>query len=290
MNITGPILNLFLNKKAKLSLFSLLSIQLDAGLELETALAQAADTMKMRGAWAAYFAARYILKQTRERDRNAAFLEFANGTEALILADLGERDAGQVFRSAVRVMQSSMTISPTIRNNLAMPAVLVVATVGLMWMLHALLLPQVVEQQSTPSALITSTYALTSWVEAHIRWIGLGLVGYWIFMLVYGNWSSDPVRRGVFDRLSIGFRLNKIMVGCAFWITLIEKIKAGGEISTKTLSELAAHQSPYAGGCVKRISNKMSGKTPDLKRVSAFCHENQRPKWRADYAQTPLSQ
>ena len=178
MIVPGPLINLFLSQKTKKSLFSLIAIQLDAGLEIEEALEQSIETMRIRGFPVGAMAARYIRSQESSGDMKAAFMQFASGSEALILSDLGKKDAPLVFRGVVRVMSSVSTIRRAILSNLVQPLVLIIATVGLLALLHFALFPQVIDGQRAPSSLLSNTYAVTLFIEANIVFIGLGLLGW----------------------------------------------------------------------------------------------------------------
>ena len=231
---------------------------LEAGFSLERALDVTAQTAKdqgqagragLLGAW------RRALLEDRFADAVAGCLP---ASEAMIFHGYGRVDAGVLFAAAARVAEMRERQLSAVWKALAMPLVLGVGVVLLLWAAGGYFIP-VIETVSPPetwSARARLFGSVSTWLHGN----SLVFAGVLAGVCAVTGWAmvawSGP-GRVLLDRIA-PFSLYRTVTGSAFLFVVMEFLAAGIDVNDRAFDALKRAASPYARHRIGAIQGFMA--------------------------------
>ena len=249
---------LVLGRKARADCFRMIADLLDAGFSLERALeiaAQAAADQGQRararllGSW------RRALLEDRFADAVAGCLP---ASEAMIFHAYGRVDAGVLFAAAARVGDMRERQLNAVWKALAMPLVLAVGLVLLLWAAGGYFIP-VIETVSPPEQWGQGARLFRSastWLFANPLVFGGTLAGLTAATAAAMVAWTGP-GRVVLDRIA-PFSLYRTLTGSAFLFVVMEFLAAGIDVNDRAFEALKRSASPYARHRIASIQGFMA--------------------------------
>ena len=249
---------LVLGRKARADVFRMIADLLEAGFPLERALEIAERVAKEQGQ-----AARASLLRSWRRalleDRFAkAIAASLPASEAMIFHAYGRVDAAVLFAAAARVAEMREKQINAVWKALAMPLVLAVGLVLLLWAAGGHFIP-VIETVSPPEEWGSGARLFRSvsvWLNANSLVFGATLAG--LAALVAGAmvaWTGPG--RTLLDRIA-PFSLYRTVCGSAFLFVVMEFLAAGIDVNDRAFEALKRAASPYARHRIAAIQHFMA--------------------------------
>jgi type II secretory pathway component PulF len=243
---------------------------MNAGLEERVAFDEAILSFKRRGSLVSWLVAKDMSKGLGSSKFQKKLLFYSKGGERILFADIQERGAALVFLCVSRYLKSRNVISSHFLRNTALPIVLILGCCGIFYMLHSMLIPFVVERDANDlQGGLLKFYQITSWIEQNYFALSVGWVSYLAVILSLMPFASGWVRHQIMDRIFLSYRLYKLNVAFAFYSTIIETLRVGGEINKSTLEDMAKGQSRYVRQSIKRLNAAMAQHKFDFAIIAA---------------------
>ena len=249
---------LALGRKARADVFRMIADLLEAGFPLERALEIAARTAKEQGqggrarllaSW------RRALLKDRFADAIAASLP---ASEAMIFHAYGRVDAGVLFAAAARVAEMRDRQLNAVWKALAMPMVLAVGLVLLLWAAGGHFIP-VIETVSPPEEWSAGAQLFRSaslWLYGNTLVFASVLAGLAAFTATAMVAWTGPGRTAL-DRIA-PFSLYRTLTGSAFLFVVMEFLAAGIDVNDRAFEALKRAASPYARHRIAAIQRHMA--------------------------------
>ncbi len=246
---------LVMGRKARVDCFQTVADLLDAGFELERALGVSVRAMPGGGRARLIQSWRAALPAGRFAQAMAASVP---ASEAMIFEAYGRVEAGRLFAAAARVASLRERQMAAVRKALAMPLLLGVAVVTMLWAAGGWFVPVLASvvppERWGPAAGLFR--AVSSWLYAH----PLGFAGLCIAVLVPGGlamvlWTGPG--RAALDRIA-PFSLYRTLTGSAFLFVVLELLGAGVDLNDRAFEDLKRRAGPYARHRIGAIQGHMA--------------------------------
>ena len=244
-----------MGRKARVDCFQTVADLLDAGFELERALDVTAQALAGRGARSRLIASwRAALPQGRFAEAMAGSVPAA---EAMIFEAYGRVDAGRLFAAAARVAELRERQMAAVRKALAMPLLLAVALVAMLWAAGGWFVPVlesvVPPERWGPAAGVFRAVSVWLYGSPHLFVLfsgALALPGT-LAML----WWTGPGRTAL-DRIA-PFSLYRTVTGSAFLFVVLEFLGAGLDLNDRAFDDLKRRAGCYARHRIGAIQRQM---------------------------------
>ena len=244
--------------KARVDCFQMVVDMMEAEFALERALEVTIKAARDQGqsgrAW--------VLEKWREalpRDRFAAVAgSWVPGPEAMIFAASGRVDGRVLFAAAARVASLRERQMSAVWGALAMPVVLSVCVIVVMWAAGGHFIP-VLETVSAPESwgAGASLFRGTStWLYANPGVFAAWLLGGMAVVIVVMIFWTGPGRTAL-DRVA-PFSLYRMVTGSAFLFVVLEFVGARVDLNERTFMLLKSRASPYARHRISAIEREMA--------------------------------
>lgn len=257
--LRGLLVSLVLPSRARIDVFQMVADLLESGLALETALDITIETASSQGqTWRAA-----VLRQWRRALVTGRFAETAARwvppAEAMMFGAYGRVEAGVLFAGAARVAEMRSKQKSAMWRALALPVMLMVGLVILLWGAGGHFIP-VLEEVSDPSSwgLGAQLFRVVSvWLHGNFL-LFLGICGGLMFgvylLIIY--WTGPG--RQLADRVA-PFSLYRTLTGSAFLFVVLEFVAAGVDVNDRTFAAMKKGGSPYARHRIGAIQRFMNG-------------------------------
>ena len=249
---------LVLGRKARVDVFRMIADLLEAEFSLERALEIAARTAKdqgqagrarLLGAW------RRALLEDRFADALAGSLP---ASEAMIFHAYGRVEAGVLFAAAARVAEMRDRQLSAVWKALAMPVVLAVGLVLLLWAAGGYFIP-VIETVSPPEQWSWGARLFGSvsvWLHGNPLTVAGTLTGIAVLTgAAMAAWTGPG--RTLLDRIA-PFSLYRTLAGSAFLFVVMEFLAAGIDVNDRAFEALKRPASPYTRHRIAAIQQFMA--------------------------------
>ena len=228
---------------------------LDAGFELERALDVTAQALAGRGARSRLIASwRAALPQGRFAEAMAGSVPAA---EAMIFEAYGRVDAGRLFAAAARVAELRERQMAAVRKALAMPLLLGIALVAMLWAAGGWFVPVlegvVPPERWGPAAGVFRAVSVWLYGNPHLFVLfsgALALPG----ALAMLFWTGPG--RTALDRIA-PFSLYRTVTGSAFLFVVLEFLGAGLDLNDRAFDDLKRRAGCYARHRIGAIQRHM---------------------------------
>ena len=249
---------LALGRKARTDVFRMIADLLEAGFSLERALGIAAQVAKDQG----QRARAQLLLSWRRALLEDRFAETASdalpASEAMIFHAYGRVDAGVLFAAAARVAEMRDRQLAAVWKALAMPLVLAVGLVLLLWAAGGYFIP-VIETVSPPEEWSTGARlfrSMSTWLYDNTFLFGGMLAG----LAALTAWAmvawTGPGRTQL-DHIA-PFSLYRTITGSAFLFVVMEFLAAGIDVNDRAFEALKRSASPYVRHRIASIQGFMA--------------------------------
>ena len=246
---------LVMGRKARVDCFQTVADLLDAGFELERALDVTAQALGGGGARARLIASwRRALPASRFAEAMAACVPPA---EAMIFEAYGRVDAARLFAAASRVAELRERQMAAVRKALAMPVLLGIALVLMLWAAGGWFVPVlesvVPPERWGPAAglfravsvwLFDQPLAFAALCAGVAAPVGIAMV----------HWTGPG--RAALDRIA-PFSLYRTVTGSAFLFVVLEFLGAGLDLNDRAFEDLKRRAGPYARHRIGAIQRHM---------------------------------
>ena len=249
---------LVLGRRARADVFRMIADLLEAGFSLERALEVAAQAAKDQGQGGR---ARLLRswRQALLEDRFAdAIAGSVPASEAMIFHGYGRVDAALLFAAAARVAEMRERQLAAVWKALAMPLVLGVGVVLLLWAAGGYFVP-VIETVSPPETWSPGARlfgSVSRWLHANALLFGSVLAA----VCAVTGWAmaawTGPGRTAL-DRIA-PFSLYRTLTGSAFLFVVMEFLAAGIDVNDRAFEALKRAASPYARHRIGSIQGFMA--------------------------------
>ena len=245
---------LVMGRKARVDCFQTVADLLDAGFELERALDVTARTAAGGGRARLIASWRAALPAGRFGDAMAASVP---ASEAMIFEAYGRVEAGRLFAAAARVAELRERQMAAVRKALAMPVLLGIALVTMLWAAGGWFVPVlesvVPPERWGPAASLFR--AASVWLYAQ----PLGFAALCAAIAVPAgiatiHWTGPG--RTALDRIA-PFSLYRTVIGSAFLFTVLEFLGAGLDLNDRAFEDLKRRAAPYARHRIGAIQRHM---------------------------------
>ena len=249
---------LVLGRKARTDVFRMIADLLEAGFSLERALGIAAQVAKDQGQRAR---AQLLLSWRRAllEDRFAETAADAlPASEAMIFHAYGRVDAGVLFAAAARVAEMRDRQLSAVWKALAMPLVLAVGLVLLLWAAGGYFIP-VIETVSPPEEWSTGARlfrSMSTWLHANTLLFG-GMLAALAALTAWAMVAWTGPGRTQLDRVA-PFSLYRTITGSAFLFVVMEFLAAGIDVNDRAFEALKRSASPYVRHRIASIQGFMA--------------------------------
>ena len=249
---------LVMGRKARTDCFRMIADLLDAGFSLERALEIAAQASKdqgqagrarLLGSW------RRALLEDRFAGTVAGCLP---ASEAMIFHAYGRVDAAMLFAAAARVGEMRERQLSAVWKALAMPLVLGVGLVLLLWAAGGYFIP-VIESVSPPEQWSQGARlfrSVSTWLYANPLVFGGTLAGMAAVTATAMVAWTGPGRTQL-DRIA-PFSLYRTLTGSAFLFVVMEFLAAGIDVNDRAFEALKSSASPYTRHRIASIQGFMA--------------------------------
>ncbi len=247
-----------ISRKARVDIYATTADLLASGFSLERALAIAVTVATDQGR---HIEARMVGRWQRAL-RNGRFADeitlWVPSSEAMILGAYGRVDARHLFDGAARVADLQDRQMTAVRAALAMPALLFATLAVMLWGAGGYFMPvlgDLVPADEWP-AVATLFRDASLLLYRHPLVFGLALAslagGVAAVMLTW----TGPLRP-LLDSVA-PFSLYRTVVGSAFLFVLLEYLKAGVDLNSRTFDDLKRRASPYTRHRISAIQDLMT--------------------------------
>ena len=247
-----------ISRKARVDIYATTTDLLASGFSLERALAIAVTVAADQGK---HLEARMV-GHWQQALRNGRFADeitlWVPSSEAMILGAYGRVDARHLFDGAARVADLQDRQMTAVRAALAMPALLFATLAVMLWGAGGYFMPvlgDLVPADEWPAV-------ATLFRDASLLLYGYPLVfGLALVVLASGvaavmlTWTG-PLRP-LLDSIA-PFSLYRTVVGSAFLFVLLEYLKAGVDLNSRTFEDLKRQASPYTRHRITAIQDLMT--------------------------------
>lgn len=253
---------LVLGGKARVDVFRMIADLLEAGFSLERALEVAAQAAKDQGQGARA----HLLRSWRRALLEDRFAEIAAGalpaSEAMIFHAYGRVDAAVLFGAAARVAEMRERQLSAVWKALAMPLVLAVGLVVLLWPAGGFFIP-VIETVSPPEQWSEGARlfrSVSTWLYGNTP-VFAGTVAGLVAVTTGAMVAWTGPGRVLLDRIA-PFSLYRTITGSAFLFVVMEFLAAGIDVNDRAFEALKRAASPYARhriGAIQRFMAQGTG-------------------------------
>ena len=249
---------LAMGRKARTDCFRMIADLLDAGFSLERALEIAAQASKDQG----HAGRARLLGSWRRALLEDRFAEAVAGclpaSEAMIFHAYGRVDAAMLFAAAARVGEMRDRQLSAVWKALAMPLVLAVGLVLLLWAAGGYFIP-VIESVSPPEQWSQGARlfrSVSTWLYANPLVFGGTLAGMAaVTATAMVAWTGPG--RTLLDRIA-PFSLYRTLTGSAFLFVVMEFLAAGIDVNDRAFEALKSSASPYTRHRIASIQGFMA--------------------------------
>lgn len=247
-----------INRKARVDIYATTADLLASGFSLERALAIAVTVARDQGKpIEARMVARWqrALQDGRFADEIALWVP---SSEAMILGAYGRVDARHLFDGAARVADLQDRQMTAVRAALAMPALLFATLAVMLWGAGGYFMP--VLQDLVPAgewpavATLFRDASLLLYRYPLVFCLSLAALGGSVAVVMLA-WTG-PLRP-LLDAIA-PFSLYRTVVGSAFLFVLLEYLKAGVDLNSRTFDDLKRRASPYTRHRITAIQDLMT--------------------------------
>ena len=249
---------LVMGRKARTDCFRMIADLLEAEFSLERALEIAAQASKDQG----HAGRARLLGSWRRALLEDRFAETAAGalpaSEAMIFHAYGRVDAAMLFAAAARVGEMRDRQLSAVWKALAMPLVLAVGLVLLLWAAGGYFIP-VIESVSPPEQWGQGARlfrSVSSWLYANPLIFGGTLAGLAAVTAAAMVAWTGPGRTQL-DRIA-PFSLYRTITGSAFLFVVMEFLAAGIDVNDRAFEALKRSASPYTRHRIASIQGFMA--------------------------------
>ena len=246
---------LVMGRKARVDCFQTIADLLDAGFELERALDVTARAMPGGGRARLIASWRAALPAGRFAQTMAASVPPA---EAMIFEAYGRVDAGKLFAAAARVAELRERQMAAVRKALAMPVLLGIALVTMLWAAGGWFVP-VLESVVPPERWGPGAglfRAASVWLYDHP--LGFVLLCAAVAVpvgIATLRWTGPG--RAALDRIA-PFSLYRTVTGSAFLFVVLEFLGAGLDLNDRAFEDLRRRAGAYARHRIGAIQRHMA--------------------------------
>ena len=249
---------LALGRKARVDVFRMVADLLEAGFSLERALEVAAQAARDQGQGGRS----RLLRSWRRALLEDRFAETATASlpasEAMIFHAYGRVDAALLFAAAARVAEMRDRQLNAVWKALAMPLVLALGLVVLLWAAGGHFIP-IIETVSPPEQWSTGARLfrnVSTWLYGNTLVLAGTLVGLVVSTaLAMVAWTGPG--RVTLDRIA-PFSLYRTVTGSAFLFVVMEFLAAGIDVNDRTFDALKRVASPYTRHRIAAIQGFMA--------------------------------
>ena len=246
---------LVMGRKARVDCFQTVADLLDAGFELERALDVTAHALARRGARARLISSwRAALPAGRFADAMAASVPAA---EAMIFEAYGRVDAGRLFAAAARVADLRERQMAAVRKALAMPILLGIALVAMLWAAGGWFVPVlegvVPPERWGPAAGVFRAVSVWLYGNPLLFFALTGAVGVPVALAML-FWTGPG--RTALDSIA-PFSLYRTVTGSAFLFVVLEFLGAGLDLNDRAFEDLKRRAGAYARHRIGAIQRHM---------------------------------
>ena len=245
-----------MGRKARVDCFQTVADLLDAGFELERALDVTARALGGTGGRARLISSwRRALPQGRFAQAMASSVPPA---EAMIFEAYGRVEAGRLFAAAARVADLRERQMSAVRKALAMPVLLGIALVTMLWAAGGWFVPVlesvVPPERWGPAASVFR--AASAWLFAHpLPFAALCAAAGLPVGLAMAYWTGPG--RAALDRIA-PFSLYRTVTGSAFLFVVLEFLGAGLDLNDRAFEDFRRRAGPYARHRIGAIQRHMA--------------------------------
>ncbi|MDE0201454.1 MAG: hypothetical protein OXK73_03350 [Rhodospirillaceae bacterium] len=253
-----PYAAVFLRRSQRIDLYHTIADLLAAEFALEKALLTAHETTRAQGNT---FEARPLAHWQEALHRGLFAREVSRwvpASEAMIFAAYGRVPAEALFAATARVAEMRSRQTAAVWKALAMPVLLTVAVLALLWGAGEHFIPAMDPLLPAHQWPLTGHFFRSTalFVHAWPHAIGGALVVAGIVLRqVLLRWKGRG--RALFDKIA-PFSLYRTVVGSAFLFVLLEYMKAGLDLNERTFEELKRAASPYTRHRIAAIQAGMA--------------------------------
>lgn len=246
---------LVMGRKARVDCFRTVADLLEAGFELERALDVTARALAGRGGRAGLIQGwRRALPAGRFAEAMAASVPAA---EAMIFEAYGRVDAARLFAAAARVAELRERQMAAVRSALAMPLLLGLALVLMLWAAGGWFVPVLegvvpAERWGFAAGLFR---AVSLWLHAHPHLFAVLFAAAVLPALAATVYWTGPGRTAL-DRIA-PFSLYRTLAGSAFLFVALEFLGAGLDLNDRAFEDLKRRSGPYARHRIDAIQRHM---------------------------------
>ena len=255
--VSKPVLlwrRLFFTKAVRGDVWQLLADILEGGSDISRTLEAMAEAYRAQGkpVVATVLAdLRASIPRGRFGERIA---DYCGPAERLILQGYGEADAARVFTSAARLVRMELAMRTAVVNAVALPVVLVVGLIGLVFLFGLKLYPAL-EQIADFDTLPIFQQWVIAIVNAIVAYplLMMGAIAAFasVIALALPNWAG-------FGRVTADhvfpFSLARLISGAGFLFAVIEAGRSGQTVTTRLFYRMARATSPYARSRITAIA------------------------------------
>ena len=246
------------SRKARVDIYATAADLLASGFSLERALAIAVTVAtdqgrhieaRMVGAW------QRALQNGRFADE---VTHWVPSSEAMILGAYGRVDARHLFDGAARVADLQDRQMTAVRAALAMPALLFATLAIMLWGAGGYFMPVlgdlVPADEWPPVATLFRDASLLLFRWPLVFCLGLAALAGGVAAIMV-TWTG--ALRPLLDSVA-PFSLYRTVVGSAFLFVLLEYLKAGVDLNSRTFDDLKRRASPYTRHRISAIQDLMT--------------------------------
>ena len=248
---------LALPRSARIDAYRTIAGLLEAGRDLESALLAAARSARGQGQRLRALA----LERWRRALRDGRFAEAVSAwvpaSEAMVLHGYGGPNALALFAAAARVAELRERQAAAVAKALAMPSLLALAVVALLWAAGGHFVP-VLETISPPESWTAHAQVfrgVSVWLYANPGTFLAAAAALAAALTAATLLWTGPGRTAL-DRLP-PFNLYRMLVGSAFLFVVLEFPKAGIDLNDRTFETLRRNAAPYARHRIRAIQRGM---------------------------------
>ena len=255
---------MFFTKAVRGDVWQLLADILEGGSDISRTLEAMAEAYRAQGKPVVAT----VLIDLRESIPRKRFAErvgdYCGPAERLILQGYGEADTARIFGSAARLVRMELAMRSAIVNAVALPVVLVVGLIGIVFLFGLKLYPaleQIADFETLPvfqQWVIAIVNGIVAWPLPAALAIGAFAM---IIALALPNWKGPG--RVIADKV-FPFSLARLTSGAGFLFSVIEAARSGQSVTTHLFYRMARATSPYARSRITAIANCYVGAKNNL--------------------------
>lgn len=257
--LQGLVASLVLPARVRIDTFQMISDLLESGMSLEKALGIAVETAASQGqTWRASVLGKWrdALLEHRLPDTAARWVP---PSEAMIFAAYGRVEAGVLFHGAAKVAEMRSKQKGAMWKALALPVMLMVGLVVLLWGAGGHFIP-VLAEVSDPGTwgMGAQLFRMVSvWLyENFLLFLAIcGGIGAAVYLLTI-YWTGAG--RAQADKVA-PFSLYRTLTGSAFLFVVLQFVMAGLDVNERTFAAMKRGASPYARHRISAIQRNMAG-------------------------------